>query len=206
MVRKTKAEALETRHQILDAAEQVFLRQGVSGTSLQDIAVAAGVTRGAVYWHFENKAAVFHAMMERVVLPCESAMCELEAAPADAVLDTLCSLAMGPLQELAGKPQVQRVFTIAIHLTEYTGEMKIEQDQHRDSIQRYLGQMEGLLARAQQSGSLGSHLAPRTAALGLFSLVDGLMMHWTLAPDSFDLVQVGQQTIHSYLAGLRSAR
>jgi TetR/AcrR family acrAB operon transcriptional repressor len=54
MARKTKEEAQETRNAILDAAELVFQEHGVSHTSLAEIAAAAGVTRGAVYWHFAN--------------------------------------------------------------------------------------------------------------------------------------------------------
>src|ERR1700688_3142706 len=71
MVRRTKEEALETRNRILDTAEQVFVEKGVSNTSLAQLAEAAGVTRGAIYWHFKNKADLFDAMMSRVVLPME---------------------------------------------------------------------------------------------------------------------------------------
>jgi len=62
MARKTKLEALETRERLLDAGEVVFRQRGVTRTSLAEIAAAAGVTRGAVYWHFKDKAALFHAM------------------------------------------------------------------------------------------------------------------------------------------------
>ena len=71
MARRSKEDALATRQQLLDAAERVFLAQGVAGTSLNDIAVAAGTTRGAIYWHFKDKAELFNAMMERVTLPLE---------------------------------------------------------------------------------------------------------------------------------------
>jgi len=203
MVRKTKAEAEETRQQILDAAEQVFLRQGVARTSLQEIAQVAGLTRGAVYWHFENKAALFQAMMDRVIMPCEGAIAELEAAPEQDTLNVLSRLARAPLQDLASTPQVQRVFTIAMHFTEYTGELEAQLEQHRQGIQRYISQMEALLNRAQAKGMLAAHIQARAAALGLFSLVDGLMYHWTLAPTSFDLIDVGQRTIDTFVSGLR---
>jgi TetR/AcrR family acrAB operon transcriptional repressor len=202
MARKTKAEAEETRQQILDAAEQVFGCQGVARTSLQEIAQAAGLTRGAVYWHFENKAALFQAMMDRVIMPCEGAITELEMAPEQNTLALLSDLALSPLHELASKPQVQRVFTIAMHLTEYTGELASQLDQHRQGIQRYIGQLETLLARAQAKQQLAAHIQARAAALGLFSLVDGLMYHWTLAPDSFDLMDVGGRTISTFISGL----
>ncbi|MBL8522861.1 MAG: TetR family transcriptional regulator, partial [Betaproteobacteria bacterium] len=69
MVRRTKEEAQETRNRLLDTAEHVFNERGVSRTSLAEIAEAAGVTRGAIYWHFKNKLDLFNAMMERVILP-----------------------------------------------------------------------------------------------------------------------------------------
>ena len=61
MVRRTKEDALETRKRILDAAVEVFNRLGVAQTSLNDVAKEAGVTRGAIYWHFTNKVAMFDA-------------------------------------------------------------------------------------------------------------------------------------------------
>ena len=71
MVRKTKAQAEVTRNAILDAAERLFEVQGLSRTSLQDIASAAGVTRGAIYWHFRDKRELFDSLMERALLPFE---------------------------------------------------------------------------------------------------------------------------------------
>ena len=69
MVRKTKQEAEQTRQCIINAAREVFVDKGVSKTSLEEIARHAGVTRGAVYWHFENKSDLLHAMRDQVVLP-----------------------------------------------------------------------------------------------------------------------------------------
>ena len=77
MARKTKEEALETRNAILDAAELVFHERGVSATSLAEIAEAAGVTRGAIYWHFVNKEALYDAMIQRVFAPVEAKFAEL---------------------------------------------------------------------------------------------------------------------------------
>jgi AcrR family transcriptional regulator len=71
MVRRTKKEAAATRDALLDAALRVFRDRGVAHTSLEEVAAAAGVTRGAVYWHFKDKADLFTALCERVQLPME---------------------------------------------------------------------------------------------------------------------------------------
>ena len=72
MARRTKEEAAITREQLLDAAEHVFRERGVAGSSLAEVAAAAGVTRGAVYWHFRDKADLCAAMCERATLPLET--------------------------------------------------------------------------------------------------------------------------------------
>ena len=67
-MRRTKEEAAQTRAALLDAAEQLFAERGVSRTSLADIAAAAGVTRGAVYWHFRNKSELLDAINSEMLL------------------------------------------------------------------------------------------------------------------------------------------
>ncbi len=69
MVRKTKEEAEQTRKELIHAARRVFHQCGVSRSTLEKIAKAAGVTRGAVYWHFKDKAELFFAMREDVFSP-----------------------------------------------------------------------------------------------------------------------------------------
>ncbi|MEK8048268.1 TetR family transcriptional regulator [Ideonella margarita] len=203
MVRKTKAEAQETRQQILDAAEQVFATRGVARTSLQDIAGAAGVTRGAVYWHFQDKADLFEAMLNRVVMPCESALEQALANPPESTLSSLLDMVLVPFEALSTNAQTQRVFTVAMHYTEYTGDMAIAQQRHNDSLAGFIEQMHSVMLRGQAAGQIRPDLDARGAAIGLFALVDGLMRQWTLAPDSFDLLQVGRQAALSYLSGLQ---
>jgi len=59
-VRLSRAETKENTHRLLlDAAERVFVRLGYQGATLDAIAAEAGFTKGAVYWHFRNKEALF---------------------------------------------------------------------------------------------------------------------------------------------------
>ena len=107
MARRTKADAQTTRNNLLDAAEQLFQSRGVSHTSLNDIATAAGTTRGAIYWHFKDKADLFNAMMERVTMPCETAIAEALARPPEEAPAGLMAMAMMPLRELATQQGVR---------------------------------------------------------------------------------------------------
>ena len=68
-MRRTKEEAQKTRESILDSALDLFFEKGVNETSLQDIAAHANVTRGAIYWHFQNKVEIFDALHDMIHQP-----------------------------------------------------------------------------------------------------------------------------------------
>lgn len=206
MVRKTKEEALETRARLLDAAEQVFHRQGVARTSLAEIALEAGLTRGAIYWHFANKADLYDAMIKRVFQPPEDISADdLGSGPAgNNPLAWVRAGMLGVLERLASDPHHHRVAEIAWHKCEYVGEMAQIRDRHVECGNRHLDTMERALAAALAQGQLAPHIDPRQAAVGLMALVDGLMVNWTLDPSRFPLDKFAEGIVDSYLDGLRS--
>jgi TetR/AcrR family transcriptional regulator, acrAB operon repressor len=118
MVRRTKDEAVETRNQILDAAERVFSARGVSRTSLADIAEAASVTRGAIYWHFKDKADLFCEMVARVTMPMEDAPCQIDPGKEKDPLGSIRAMLTGILKRTSGDAQARRVFHIVFNKCE----------------------------------------------------------------------------------------
>jgi AcrR family transcriptional regulator len=54
----------ERRNDILAAAKKVFARKGYHSTTIADIAKAAKLSYGSIYWYFDSKDALFHALME----------------------------------------------------------------------------------------------------------------------------------------------
>lgn len=205
MVRRTKEEAAATRELLLDTAEQVFLRQGVARASLNDIATAAGVTRGAIYWHFNDKADLFNAMMERTTLPCEEVFDTLQCSGESDALDVLRRVALQPLHSVRDDERTRRVFCIAIHYTEYSDELQPVRQRHIEAITGYIDKMEELMLQARTQGRLRDGIDPRTAALGLFALIDGLLTHATLVADALPVLDAGTGAIDIYLDGLRAA-
>ena len=204
MVRRTKEEALATRHRLLDAAEVLFQAQGVSQTSLQQIAQQAGATRGAIYWHFKDKADLFNAMMERVTLPLESAPRERPASgrrrPAGRRRARdgrrRCSL-------MATDPQVRRVFEVATHKVEYTDDMASVRQRHLARAQRLRDRFRaGAAAARRAAAGIRLPMPAATAAQGLHALISGLIQNWLLDPEAFDLVSAGRRIFRVYLAGL----
>jgi TetR/AcrR family transcriptional regulator, repressor of the mexAB-oprM multidrug resistance operon len=102
-MRRTKEEAEQTRQAILDAAEALFLTNGVARTSLEMIARECGVTRGAVYWHFQNKAHLFHEMLSQIRIPADELT---ERLRVDGEEDSLQRLFKLCIESMASSPSL----------------------------------------------------------------------------------------------------
>ena len=200
MVRRTKEDALATRASLLDAAECLFQAKGVSGTSLNDIAVAAGTTRGAIYWHFKDKADLFNAMMARVTLPLESAF--QQSGAGEDPLPGMRQCMLHALRSTANDEQTRRVFEVATQKVEYVDEMGAVRSRHVAVRQQFLDQMQRALRASARLRGVKLPIPAAAAAHGLHALLDGLIQNWLLDPGAFDLVRTGQQSVDCYLAGL----
>ncbi len=202
MARKTKLEALETRERLLDAGEVVFRQRGVTRTSLAEIAAAAGVTRGAVYWHFKDKAALFHAMCDRATLPLDALLARAsETAPSEP-LETLRALCVGALQRLAVDPRTQVVFEVIFHKTEMVDELADMAASNESGRCQCLGQIEAIIRRCAEKGELAHDIDTALAAQGLNALMIGIMHQWVLDPAAYDLAAAAPALIDTHLAGL----
>lgn len=213
MPRRTKQAAQITRAHLLDTAEQVFLARGVARGSLQDIAQAAGLTRGAIYWHFADKLALFDAMMARVNLPLEQALADAEQALAStqqasgALPDPLAALrelALAPFALLQQDERARRVFTILLHRTDYAGGLD-PLAQRQQGAQRDCGQrIERLFQAAHDQGGLAPGMGPRTAAVALLALIDGLLRLCTAGGDA--VLPMVAPAVNALLDGLSAGR
>jgi TetR/AcrR family transcriptional regulator, acrAB operon repressor len=203
MVRRTKEEALETRSRILDAAEHVFFERGVSRTTLAHIAEAAGVTRGAIYWHFDNKGDLFTAMFDRVVLPLD----ELKAATVDpnepdplGRIRDLCVLCLRNTATDAGR---RRVFEILFLKCEFVEEMGPVMARHQSTIREGLARIEEGLRNAMSKGQLSADLDAACAARGLHSFITGALRDMAILPDVFDIATNAERHVEAMLDALR---
>lgn len=123
MARRTKEEAAKTRSLILKTAEKLFFHRGVVQTSLQEIAAEAGVTRGAIYWHFRDKADLLWSIADDVFMPHEDMLDRLVACESDDPLELLRENTVASMNAIMNSPSRRRVFTILTQRCEYVEEL-----------------------------------------------------------------------------------
>lgn len=203
MARRTKENALETRSHLLDAAEKVFFEKGFSQTSLADIAEAAKMTRGAIYWHFKNKSDLFEAMADRIRLPLES-LSEACSDPNETdPLGKLRDFFVQVLKESARNPRRRRVLTILLHKCELNDETKQLELRRQAACVDYLQHTEQCLKKAIALKQLPENLNVQQAAVAKLGLVMGLISHWLFLPGSFDLENTAETMVDSYFSMLQ---
>ena len=198
MARRTKEDAQATRTALLDAAECVFQKRGVSRTSLNDIAQAAGVTRGALYWHFKDKAALYNAMMERVTLPLESTLPDVTGENPVAALRQGLRQA---LRQIASDEQTRRVLEIATLMVEHTEELGAVRDRLLQSQREHMHCVQAALESASRLHGITFPAPLGQLAQGMHAMVHGLIFSWLLEP-SFDLEAAGLSSLDAFLRGI----
>lgn len=176
MVRKTKEEAAKTRKDIIDAARRVFHNNGVIRSTLAKIAKEAGVSRGAVYWHFKNKAELFFAMREDVFDPMIARvdgflLSNQFANPLDAIEAALNEF----FSVFQTSSSVREMFEIMISRCEYVDEFFSVQKEVARPAQEFLEKMVLIYQQAARLGKLRKELDPLVSARDTWAFTTGLL-------------------------------
>jgi TetR/AcrR family transcriptional regulator, acrAB operon repressor len=200
MVRKTKQDAEITRQRIIDAAREVFLARGVSRTTLEHIAAQAGVTRGAVYWHFKNKAEIFHAMRDQVFLPLMDRIDDTFSKqnsenPLTQIENSLCDT----IDELNQNTEMCQIYEIMMIKCEYVDEFSTVLRQILDNCSNITEKFESAYERAQAQQLLATTQTPRALALDTHLFFSGLLHMWVKDMDGTRFRHQAKQLIQSHI-------
>lgn len=158
------------RTDILRAATRVFAKKGFSDTKISDVAKEAGLSHGLVYHYFENKDAVFRAILEDKLERSRSLMVEDDALGGTALDRMRASLALW-FDRVRAEPDMSHVITQAIVSDNLDAETREMVRAHmRESFESATQR----LARGQEAGEIGKHASARELATFLHCFMRGL--------------------------------
>ncbi|MDU5730074.1 MAG: multidrug efflux transporter transcriptional repressor AcrR [Citrobacter freundii] len=178
MARKTKQQAQETRQHILDVALRMFSQQGVSSTSLAEIAKAAGVTRGAI-----AKPNI------------DELETEYQAKFPDDPLSVLREILIYVLETTVTEERRRLLMEIIFHKCEFVGEIASVQLVERSLCLENYDRIEKTLRHCMDVNMLPENLNTRRVAVLMRSYISGIMENWLFAPESFDLKNEARQYV-----------
>ena len=204
MARKTKEEALETRNAILDATVRVFAAKGEANASLTDIAREAGVTRGAIYWHFTNKADLLNALWDEVLLLYTPLARASESRDEPDPLGRLRELYVRFLGRLADDPRQQQLIRILFDQGSGNEDIDLIRTRHLQTLHQRNRSVQTVLRNAIDRGQLSPDLDVRLGTIAVVSFIHGLIANWVLTPDMFDIKGDAPALIEGLLQMLRT--
>ena len=201
MSRRTKEESEATREGILNAAELCFLEEGVFRTTLERIAIRAGYTRGAVYWHFENKLEVLDAVMQRIEMPIFIGLEQVAHAANDRPLRAFRQFFKNAFDEFARNPHARNGLEIIYLKCEFVEETRpiLIRQQRTNAVA--LGHMREIFRNAQRLRQLREGLDPDVCAMAIRYLLEGAVREWLLDPKTNSLQRDGLAALDAMLAG-----
>lgn len=205
MARKTKEDAEKTRETLLDAAEQVFISKGVASATLEQIAREAGMTRGAVYWHFENKAAILSAIHERASAPLDEVY-DLALQEGKHPIDALRGSCTHALRLVASDERTRNVFSILLFRCEKIEQLVPTEACPTQKRQEVCHKFCNAFEVAQQEGRLRDGLTPDDAAFALHAYMTGIFTDYLRYPDEgCDLHGLAPRLVDIFFHGVLNA-
>ncbi|MDR1827041.1 MAG: TetR family transcriptional regulator [Methylobacteriaceae bacterium] len=206
-MKHNKADTEKTREAILNAAEKLFLQNGVN-TSLEKIAREAGCTRGAVHWHFGNKNGLFLALAEREQTPVQELMAHLDADdsldPLAALLDTNDRI-FARMEQEPGRRQLLRFMFKLLFLDLPGAPGAPEGYAAVDACARSRGAagLTMIFEIAEQRGQLSPEWPAKRAALAFYSMVHGLILEWIMHEVSYSMSGDAGGVVRTFIESIR---
>lgn len=174
--------ALRRREEIIAIAGELFARGGFRGTSLADVAAAAGITQPGLLHHFGSKAGLLLAVIERRDHDSETFAMELLGMAPEGRLRAMPEFARRNRQR-AG---LAKLFTVLV-----AESLEPDSPGHEHFVDRYRA-MRAIVAdsirSAQAAGVTRLDIDPVAKAAEIIATLDGLQTQWLLDPDTIDIV------------------
>jgi TetR/AcrR family transcriptional regulator, transcriptional repressor for nem operon len=190
-----------TRERLLQAASREIYRSGFQSASLDTILAVAGVTKGALYYHFESKEALGHAVVDEIIAPDVRGKwvrpLQIGKDPIDALIGAVQRIPIRPA-DVRGGCQLNNLAQEMSPLDAgFRKRLATIFDAWRDAVA-------SVLREGQTQGSVRRDVQPADAAASLIAMVEG---YGSLAKNAQDpkVMKAGIRNIVGWLRSLRAS-
>ncbi|CAJ37803.1 TetR family transcriptional regulator [Methanocella arvoryzae] len=206
-MRRTKEEAEVTRDKLLSAALKVFSKKGYATTTLDDIAREAGVTRGAIYWHFKGgKADVFNAIVDTGFARIGD-LVEKLMAEGGTPLELLERMMVRLMQFCEEDDDYRALQEITIFKMSEDPELSLKLEDKKHAQEESVLYIADLIKQAREAGEVRPDVDPMTAAITAYGMLNGIVLLWMIERSvtdtpQFSLKDQAASFVKLYLQGI----
>lgn len=206
MVRRSREEAEVTRQRLLDTALELFAEKGPDVVTMKQIALQAGVTHGAMYWHFRNKQDLLNQLYQQTELPFERHYLEQRQAVQQDALGALENFLLGSLRELMRQPRAQRVYRLFHYGRGRSLELAPLQKMLDAEVESWHQYLRFFLKQGRKQKQLRKKLDLDQLGMSLLTSLIGALDLWITAPTFYDLETQADYLLAIQLEGLRNLK
>lgn len=201
-MRRTKEEAAVTRARVLKAALSVFSAKGYAAATLDDVAKAAKVTRGAIYWHFKGKADLYNTLVEEFSARGAAVVQEAVAA-GGTLIDILRRVFISQCALIEDDKEARAVMELALFKTSLDPELKAGRKKQIDAGNALIAGIADAMRMGINQGILRDDIDPTDMARAFIAFENGAIQMWLASPKSFSLKKSAQSFADILIKGLQ---
>ncbi len=201
-MRRTKEEAAVTRTTVLKAALSVFSAKGYAAATLDDVASAAKVTRGAIYWHFKGKADLYNTLTGELSARGAN-LVQQAVAEGGTFLDILRRVFVSQCALIEDDKEARAVMELALFKTGLDPELQAGRKKQLEAGNALL---EGITQTMRQGIALGvlrNDIDPADMARAFIAFENGAIQLWLASPKSFSLKNSAESFADILIKGLQ---
>ena len=204
-MKRTKEEAAVTRATVLKAALAVFSTKGYAAATLDDVAAAAKVTRGAIYWHFKSKADLYNTLTGELSSRGAN-LVQQAVAEGGTFLEILRRVFVTQCALIEEDKEARAVMELALFKTGLNRELQAGSKKQLEAGNALL---EGITETMQQGIALGilrDDIDPADMARAFIAFENGAIQLWLTVPKSFSLKASAESFADILIAGLQKQK
>lgn len=188
---------------LLQAALGLFVSQGYRHTTVDQIANAAGLTKGAVYFYFRNKEALLAQLLDRVEAVVVDGMVARVAEAGPTASDKMVAFVHG--QAALGVDAWEQVLLLILMSLEFAGQDHPIEARTRAIYGRMYQAIEGIIRRGRRSGEFRTDVRAKEQAAIVMAGHDGTFLEWYRRQKDFKGAELVRALRVATLGGLAAA-
>ena len=202
-MRRTKDEAAVTRATLLKTALTVFSAKGYSAATLDDVAKAAKMTRGAIYWHFKSKADLYNTLVEEVSAR-GAAVVQQAIAEGGSLIEILRRVFVRQCALIEEDKEARAVMELALFKTGLDPELQAGRKNQLEAGNALIEAVAAAMQQGVAQGVLRNDIDPADMARAFIAFENGAIQVWLASPKSFSLKTSAESFADILIDGLQN--
>jgi len=204
-MRRTKEEAEATRSKLLKTALSVFSAKGYAAATLDDVAKAAKVTRGAIYWHFKSKADLYNTLIQELSARGTTVV-QQALAEGGTLIEILRRIFVRQCALIEDDKEARAVMELALFKTGLDPELQAGRKKQIDEGNALITGIAGAMQAGVMQGLVRNDMDPADMARAFIAFENGAIQQWLASPKSFSLKTSAESFADILIAGLKNNR